>query len=112
MCNKPVPGGGKCPGCKSANPIYRGLIVHDLQRYAAKAMRAAGVPESVIMAAGGWKTPTMFRRYAIVSSADQRAAVERLERARVENSPHFSPYSNETTPPPAPVGGAAVQWNG
>ena len=42
------------------------------------------------MAAGGWKTPAMFRRYAIVSSADQRAAVEKLERARAANSPKIA----------------------
>jgi integrase len=86
----PVPGGRKCKGCGSTKTSYIGLIVHDLRRSAAKALRAAGVPESVIMAAGGWKTPAMFRRYAIVSSADQRAAVEKLERARAENSPNFS----------------------
>ena len=68
---------------------YQGLIVHDLRRSAAKALRAAGVPESVIMAAGGWKTPAMFRPYAIVSSTDQRAAMEKLEAARAENSPNF-----------------------
>jgi hypothetical protein len=39
------------------------------------------------MAAGGWKTPAMFRRYAIVSSADHRAAIEKLEQARAANSP-------------------------
>jgi len=60
--------------------------VHDLRRSAARALRAAGVPESVIMAAGSWKTPAMFRRYAIVSSADQKSAVEMLEQARAANS--------------------------
>lgn len=45
-------------------------------------LRRAGVSESVITAIGGWKTPSMFRRYAIVSNTDQRAAVEMLERAR------------------------------
>jgi integrase len=64
------------------------LIPHDMRRSAAKALRAAGVPESVIMATGGWRTPSMLRRYAIVSSADQRAAVEMLERARAERSPN------------------------
>jgi integrase len=59
-----------------------GLLVHDMRRSAAKALRAAGVPESVIMATGGWRTPSMLRRYAIVSSADQKAVVELLERAR------------------------------
>jgi integrase len=78
---------------------YSGLICHDFRRSAAKAARRAGVPESVIMAMGGWKTPSMFRRYAIVSSADQRAAVEMIVRERAELrareekllSPPFSP---------------------
>jgi len=35
----------------------------------------------------------MFRRYAIVSSADQRSAVEMLERARAENGPLSAPIS-------------------
>jgi len=69
-CERSVPGGGKCQECGARKPRYCGLIVHDLRRSAAKALRAAGVAESVIMAAGGWKTATMFRRYAIVSSAD------------------------------------------
>lgn len=77
----------RCPKCrmeKRKTFEYRGLIPHDLRRSAAKALRAAGVPESVVMAMGGWKTAAMFRRYAIVSSADQRAAVEMLERARAD----------------------------
>jgi hypothetical protein len=49
------------------------------------------------MAAGGWKTPAMFRRYAIVSSADQRAAVEKLERTRANNSPKIALISPKTT---------------
>jgi len=62
-----------------------------MRRSAAKALRAAGVPESVIMATGGWRTPSILRRYAIVSSADQRAAVEMLERARAEKALSPSP---------------------
>jgi integrase len=50
---------------------YTGLIPHDLRRSAAKAARRAGVPESVVMAMGGWRTGAMFRRYAIVRSADR-----------------------------------------
>jgi hypothetical protein len=73
-----------------------GLIVHDLRRSAAKALRAAGVPESVIMAGGAWKTPAMFRRYAIVSRVDQRAAMEQLERARAANSPKRALISQKT----------------
>jgi integrase len=72
---------------------YVGLIPHDFRRSAAKAARRAGVSESVIMAMGGWKTPSMFRRYAIVSSADQRAAVEMIARERAQKavSPPFGP---------------------
>ena len=82
---------------RGERPTYRGLIVHDLRRSAARALRTAGVPESVIMAAGGWKTPAMFRRYAIVSSADQRAAVEMLEEARTANSPKIALIDEKTT---------------
>jgi integrase len=79
----------ECGGARK----YVGLIPHDFRRSAAKAARRAGVPESVIMAMGGWKTPSMFRRYAIVSSADQRAAVEMITRERAEKtlSPPFGP---------------------
>jgi hypothetical protein len=69
-----------------------------MRRSAAKALRAAGVPESVIMATGGWRTASMLRRYAIVSSADQRAAVEMLERARAERSPNPALINAESTP--------------
>lgn len=85
----------KCE-CGSSKREYRGLVIHDLRRSAAKALRRAGVPESVIMDTGGWKTPAMFRRYAIVSSADQRAAVEMLERARAESSRKVALISDET----------------
>ena len=81
-CEKPWVG-KKCE-CGNCSRKYRGLIPHDLRRSAAKALRAAGVAESVIMAAGGWKTSAIFRRYAIVSSADQRTAVELLERSRAK----------------------------
>jgi len=76
----------------------RVACLHDFRRSAAKAPRRAGVPESVIMAMGGWKTPRMFRRCAIVSSADQRGAVEMIARERAEKplSPSFSPPSSET----------------
>jgi integrase len=79
----------QCPKCKTVKGHdfrYEGLIPHDMRRSAAKALRRAGVPESVIMATGGWKTAAMFRRYAIVSSADSRDAMEMLERARAQRA--------------------------
>ncbi len=79
-------------------------MVHDFRRSAAKALRRAGVPESVIMQTGGWKTASMFRRYAIVSSADQRDAVKLLElsrelareRERAESVSRYSTAISET----------------
>ena len=83
----------ECGGARK----YDGLIPHDFRRSAAKAARRAGVPESVIMAMGGWKTPSMFRRYAIVSNADQRAAVEMIARERAEKalSPRSAPLAQK-----------------
>jgi integrase len=110
LCVRAGTGGWKCRKCAAALAAvkcecggvrkYVGLIPHDFRRSAAKAARRAGVPESVIMAMGGWKTPSMFRRYAIVSSADQRAAVEMIARERAEKplSPPFGPPSPEADP--------------
>jgi integrase len=89
-CKVTLPKAARCEECGSRNRKYSGLIPHDLRRSAAKAARRAGVPESVVMAMGGWRTASMFRRYAIVSTADQRAAVEMLERARPEAIAPFS----------------------
>jgi hypothetical protein len=56
------------------------------------------VPESVVQSIGGWKTAAMFKRYAIVSNADQKAAMEKLEIAReAENSHDFSHDYPETS---------------
>jgi integrase len=84
----PVPAGTKkCPKCGAKvvdeTRKYVGLIRHDMRRSAAKALRHADVPESVVMKMGGWKTAAMFRRYAIVNNTEQQAAVAKLEQARV-----------------------------
>lgn len=82
--------------CPAREPKYRGLTPHDLRRSSAKALRLAGVPESTVMALGGWETASTFRRYAIDSDADQQAAAEALERARLKPvSPPLAPRSTE-----------------
>jgi len=74
------------------------VIIHDLRRSGARQLRRAGVPESVVQSIGGWKTAAMFKRYAIVSSADQKAAIEKLEKAReAENSHDFGHDCVETS---------------
>ena len=58
------------------------LLFHDLRRSAARNLRAAGVPEEIIMRIAGWKTSNVFKRYAIVDKTDVRVALKQLERAR------------------------------
>ncbi len=53
-------------------------IPHDFRRTAARNMERAGVPRSVAMALGGWKSESMYRRYAIASESDLREGVKRL----------------------------------
>ena len=52
-------------------------ILHDYRRSAARNMVRAGVPQSVAMAIGGWRTDSVFRRYAI---ADEKVMAEGLAR--------------------------------
>jgi integrase len=66
--------------CTAAD--VQGLLFHDLRRTAARNLRAAGVPEEIIMRIAGWKTSGVFRRYAIVSQTDVHEALQKLKRAR------------------------------
>jgi integrase len=78
----------KCGGRRRFK--YTGTTPHDFRRSAARQLRRAGVAETTIMDIAGWETRAMFKRYAIVDNVDIRAAVEKLEQARAENSHSFS----------------------
>ncbi len=73
---------------------YAGLIFHDLRRTAARNLRRAGVAEGVIMKIGGWKTRSVFERYAIVSRSDIQDAMRKLEQSRADyrGSPTVVPH--------------------
>jgi integrase len=74
--------------CEKAKkrPKYTGLIFHDLRRTAARGLRRAGVAEGIIMKIGGWRTRSVFERYAIVSQSDINDAMSKLETCRAEDA--------------------------
>jgi integrase len=62
------------------------LLFHDLRRTAARNFRRAGAAEGVIMKIGGWRTRSVFERYAIVSQSDIQDALEKLGSRRSQSS--------------------------
>ena len=72
-----------CPTCKEQRNTKQvknvGLLFHDLRRTAARNARASGVHEDVIMKMGGWKTRSVFERYAIIAESDLDDAIQRIE---------------------------------
>jgi hypothetical protein len=47
-------------------------------------LRRAGIPETVIMKIGGWRTRSVFERYAIVSRTDIADAMRKLQQSDKE----------------------------
>jgi integrase len=88
QCSKGVDTTGRCVKCSVKWNLkslkYVGLIFHDLRRSAARNARASGVAEGVIMKMGGWKTRSVFDRYAIVAESDMADAIERVEALRAQ----------------------------
>ena len=88
QCSKIVDAKGRCAKCsvewKFKDLKYVGLIFHDLRRSAARNARASGVAEGVIMKMGGWKTRSVFDRYAIVAESDMVDAIEKVEALRAQ----------------------------
>jgi integrase len=96
-CGKVIGEGCECPK-KRKRPLYRGLLFHDLRRTAARNLRRAGVAEGVIMKIGGWRTRSVFERYAIVAQSDIVDAMKKLQ--SLQNNHSFN-HSEALQSPPA-----------
>jgi len=67
------------PKTTDATGAHSACFFHDLRRTAARNLRRAGIAEGVIMKIGGWRTRSVFERYAIVSQTDIADALKKLE---------------------------------
>ncbi|PYX36729.1 MAG: hypothetical protein DMG75_09535 [Acidobacteria bacterium] len=82
-----------------------GLLFHDLRRTAARNLRRAGIAEGVIMKIGGWRTRSVFERYAIVDQNDIAAAMKKLQASEQQADISYSsvtdkPKSGAVAKPP------------
>jgi len=74
------------------------LLFHDLRRTGARNLRRAGVAEGVIMKIGGWRTRSVFERYAILKLQESEKRAEQ-ERALAEDGQRRkSQHSGGKTP--------------
>ena len=60
-------------------------IFHSFRRTSARDKRAAGVAASVIMEVAGWKSGSLFRRYAITAREDKLDSQRKLEEYQSRN---------------------------
>ena len=60
-------------------------IFHSFRRTSARDKRAAGVAASVIMEVAGWKSGSLFRRYAITTREDKLDSQRKLEEYQSRN---------------------------
>jgi integrase len=70
-----------CPACGRARK-YRGRILHDFRRSAARRLLAAGVPTQIAKQMTGHVSDSMFSRYAIIDSALLLAAQKQVAEFR------------------------------
>jgi integrase len=62
--------------------VVSGRLKHDFRRSAVRNLERSGVSRSVAMKITGHKTEAVYRRYAIVSDQDLKAASAKLAATR------------------------------
>jgi len=95
-CSQPGTDTAACSKCGHKGTRYTGLIFHDLRRTAARNLRRAGIAETVIMKIGGWRTRSVFERYAIVSRNDLADAMRKLEISERAEIGHEISHTGQT----------------
>jgi integrase len=83
----------------SAKAGLPGLLFHDLRRSAVRNLERAGISRSVAMKLTGYKTESVYRRYAIVAESDLRAAGERLSTLVTDSQSKAGPATGQATGP-------------
>src|SRR5262249_58185083 len=63
------------------------MILHDFRRSGARTLIRQGVPESVVMRLGGWRTRSMLDRYDVTSMRDLVDAQAKLDAALATATP-------------------------
>ena len=80
-----------------AHAVVPELLFHDLRRTGARNLRRAGVAEGIIMKIGGWRTRSVFERYAIVSRSDMNDAILKLQESERRTEEECQRQQNEGT---------------
>jgi integrase len=75
--------------CRAAG--LGGLLFHDLRRSAVRNLENSLVPRKIAKSITGHQTDSVYERYHIVTVADQRAALERVDAALIVNQPKTRP---------------------
>ncbi len=102
-CARPAQDTSTCTHCGRKRTRYTGLIFHDLRRTAARNLRRAGIAETVIMKIGGWRTRSVFERYAIVSRNDIADAMRKLETSERAEIGHEMSHAAQAAPAEVPT---------